>query len=127
MRQRLISRGADPVNLGRLRTATGAALLVLFVNPDGKLCWRNAVTATNTCSTLAITTGVWRRIDVHLKPAATSGLVEVWVNGAKIAALSQTANFGSAAIGMLDLGEQTPGRSFDQAFDDVGLDSQPPA
>jgi hypothetical protein len=53
----------------------------------------------------------------------TTGLVELSLDGNKL--LSKAENLGTAAIGRLDLGDDSTGRTFDIAFDDIVADTSP--
>ena len=63
-------------------------------------------------------TGGWHAITVHLT-TGTTGHVDVWLDGTPQTALSQTDNLGTAAIGKLQLGENSSGRKFDVRYDDI--------
>jgi hypothetical protein len=51
--------------------------------------------------------------------ADADGQIEVWYDDAPVTALSRTEPFGTNPIGALQLGENTPGLTYDVAFDDV--------
>jgi parallel beta-helix repeat protein len=120
IRFKVISQGASStVNTLKLRTATGTALLGVFRNSSGNLGYRNEVAAVSTNSTTPISTGVWHEVQVRIRINGASGEVETWLDGARIAALSKTENFGTTPIGRLQVGENVSGKTYDVAFDDV--------
>ena len=57
-----------------------------------------------------------------------AGRVEVWYDGCPVADLTDssgtTQDLGKAPIGRLQLGDNTTGKTFDIAFDDVAADTQ---
>ncbi|MEK6275748.1 MAG: Ig-like domain-containing protein [Actinomycetota bacterium] len=119
LRFKLLSRGANSVNLLRFRTPTGSSLWSLMVNSSGKLAARNDVTATTTTSTVVVNTGVWYEIQAHLVVNGSSGQAEVWLAGAPVAALSRAEALGSTPIGRVQLGDSSTGRTYDAMFDEI--------
>jgi chitodextrinase len=120
IRFKVISQGASStVNLLKLRTATGTALFGLFRNSSGNLGYRNEVAAVSTTSTTPVTTGVWHEVQVRVRINGASGESEAWFNGVRIASLSKVENFGTTPIGRLQIGENSSGKVYDVAFDNV--------
>ena len=116
---RIISQKTN-ADLLRLRTGSGTSVVTLFFDGSRKLGYSNDVAGTSTTSTTVLNTGQWYDLRVHVSVATS--LVEVWLDGTKISALSKTENLGSTAIGRVELGESVTGRNFDVAFDDVRVD-----
>jgi hypothetical protein len=82
------------------------------------LGYRNDVTAVSTTSQVTLTAGVWYEAQMHLRVNGAASTVEVWLNGARIDALSTiTASLGTTAIGRIQLGDNVAGRSYDFACD----------
>jgi hypothetical protein len=79
------------------------------------------VAATNTNSTNLVSQGVWHEAQVRVLINGASSQVEVWLDGARISALSRTDSLGTTAIGRILLGDSSTGRSYDVAFDDVAV------
>jgi chitodextrinase len=52
-----------------------------------------------------------------------NGQAEVWYDGNRIESLSKTESLGTTPIGRIQLGENSSGRTFDVAFDDVVVDT----
>jgi chitodextrinase len=116
---RIISQKTN-ADLLRLRTGNGTSLVTLFFDGSRKLGYSNDVAGTSTTSSTVLNTSQWYDVRVHV--SVSSSLVEVWLDGTKISALSKTENLGSTAIGRVELGESVTGRNFDVAFDDVRAD-----
>ncbi len=123
LRFKRISQGSNTVYLLRFRTGTGSSLLGLYVTSTGKLGFRNDVAGQSTTSSLTVTTGEWHEVQVHLVINGSSSLVEVWYDGTKVDALSKTQSLGTNPIGRIQLGENSTGRTYDFAFDEVAVDT----
>jgi chitodextrinase len=122
IRFKVLSQGAasnNSVNLLKLRTGTGGAILGLYRNPQGRLGYRNEIAALSTTSSTTITAGTWHEVQIRARINGASGESETWFDGVRIAALSKTENFGTNPIGRIQLGENAPSRNYDIAFDDV--------
>ena len=104
----------------RFRTATNGDILGVNVSSSGRLAVYNRSTATTTTSSIVVSNGVWHELQVHVDQ--TTGQLEVWYDGALVNQLSMTTNLGTSAIGRIELGEPSTGRTFDIAFDDVRVD-----
>jgi chitodextrinase len=120
IRFKVLSQGSSStVNLLKLRTGTGASILGLFRNTTGKLGYRNDVSAVSTTSTTTVSTGAWHEVQVRTRINGAAGAIETWFDGVRIDSLSKSENFGTTALGRIQLGENSTGRTFDIAFDDV--------
>jgi parallel beta-helix repeat protein len=120
IRFKVVSQGASStMNVLKLRTATGTALFGLFRNTAGSLGYRNEVAAVSTTSSTPVSTGVWHEVQVRVRINGASGATETWLDGVRIAALSKTENFGTTPIGRLQIGENSSGKVYDVAFDNV--------
>src|SRR5919106_2834400 len=120
IRFKVVSQGASStVNLLKLRTATGTALFGLFRNTAGNLGYRNEVAAVSTTSSTPVSIGVWHEVQVRVRINGASGESETWFDGVRIASLSKVENFGTTPIGRLQIGENSSGKVYDVAFDDV--------
>jgi chitodextrinase len=114
----LVSRGANNVNLVRLRNAANGAMVTVFVSSTGKLGYRNDLTGTSTTTTTSVPTGIWQELQVHVVDGDT-GKVELWLNG--LSAVSKADSLGTNPVGRVELGDTSVGRTFDVAFDNVVL------
>jgi chitodextrinase len=118
-RFKVISQGTVNTSLVRLRTSTGGVILSMMRNAaNGKLVYYNEV-ANVALSGTVVSTGVWHELEVHAVINGLAGLIEVWLDGTKINALSKTDNLGTNAIGRIILGDNASDRTFDVAFDEV--------
>jgi Calcineurin-like phosphoesterase/Bacterial Ig domain len=112
------------VYLGRFRTApANGALLGFYVSSTGKLGFRNDVTGSSTTSSTAVTPGVWHTVEVHVVIADTASQVETWLDGAPVAALTNTQSLGTTPVGRIQLGDNSGARTYDVLFDDVAADT----
>jgi hypothetical protein len=111
------------VYLMRFRTSTGTSLLGVYVTNTGKLAYRNDVAALATTSTTTVTTGIWHDLQVRVLINGTASQTEVWLDGVRIDALSKTESMGNTAIRRIQLGENSTGRTFDVAFDNVTVNT----
>lgn len=116
---KVISQGANTVNLMKFRTATDTPILSVSINNLGNLAYRNDLTATSVNSAVNVSPGSWQSLEVHVRIADTASQIEVWYNNSLVSALSRIEPFGTNPIGVLQLGENTPALTYDIAFDDV--------
>jgi hypothetical protein len=110
------------VNLLRLRTSTDGSLAYVYVTTAGKLALRNDAGATTQTSATSVGAG-WHALELHGLVNGASGALEVWLDGARIADLSGTANLGTTPIGRLQIGEVQSGRTYDVIFDDAAFNT----
>jgi hypothetical protein len=119
IRFKLISQGANTVNLLKFRTAANASILGVYVTSTGKLGYRNDVAGVSTNTTTAVDPGVWHELQIRVRIDGTSGQTETWLDGVRVAALSKTESLGTSPVGRLQLGDTSSGRTYDVAFDEV--------
>jgi hypothetical protein len=103
----------------KFRTAADTAILSVSINNLGNLSYRNDLTAVPVNSLVNVSPGAWQTLQVHVRIADTASQIEVWYNNVLVGALSRTEALGTTPIGVLQLGENTPGLIYDIAFDDV--------
>jgi hypothetical protein len=111
------------VYLMRFRTTTGTSLLGVYVTNTGKLAYRNDVAGAPVTSTTNVTTGVWHDLQVRALINGAAGQTEIWLDGVRIDALSKTEALGNTAIQRIQIGENSTGRTFDVAFDNVAVNA----
>ena len=116
---KLLAQGANVVDLLKLRTGSGAALLTMFASPTGVLGYQNNVTTVSTYSRTAISAGVWHKLELHTVINGAAGQTQTWLDDQPVTDLSKTESLGTTPIGRVQLGENIAGRSYDVAFDDV--------
>jgi Bacterial Ig domain/Calcineurin-like phosphoesterase/Fibronectin type III domain len=126
IRFKIVSQGANTVTLLRMRTSgsgTGASILGIYLNSGSThtLGLRNDAAGISTNSTQPVTVGDWHELQVHAR--INSPLTEVWFDGVQVGALTTTNTVGTAGIGRVQLGENTPGKTYDVAFDNVIVDT----
>jgi outer membrane biosynthesis protein TonB len=123
---KLSSTPTTTLYLGKVRTSTNASILGVYVSSSGKLSFRNDAGAVTRISSQSVTPGQWHEVQIHVsinQATPTSGQVEVWYDGAPVAALTRAENLGANPVGRLQLGENDPTRTFDLVFDDVTADT----
>jgi hypothetical protein len=120
---RLNSKDATTLYISRVRTAGSVSLLGTYISSTGKLGYRNDVAAVSHTSSITPTLGVWHTLETHVVVNGASGLVETWLDGARVDALCLTENLGTAGVGVVQIGESSTGRTFDIVFDDVVADT----
>jgi acid phosphatase type 7 len=118
---KILGQGANVVDLLKLRTSTGTALLTLFASPTGVLGYQNNITTVSTYSKTTVTAGAWHSVEVHVVINDTTSQTETWLDGQSVPDLSKTESLGTTPIGRIQLGENITGRTYDVAFDDVTL------
>jgi hypothetical protein len=118
---KLLAQGANVVDLLKLRTASGAALLTMFASPTGVLGYQNNVTTISTYSRTAISPGVWHKLELHTVINGAASQTETWLDDQPVPDLTKTESLGTTPIGRIQLGENIAGRSYDVAFDDVNV------
>lgn len=130
---KLVSQGANPVNVLRFQPAGGASnVLTVFVSQAGNLSIRNDVAGQTTSSGTVVTPGVWHQLSVRVVIAGGAGSVEVTLDGSVVAALTKTVDLGSTPVGRVMVGDNSVGRTFTTRFDAVDVqvptvtDTQPP-
>ena len=107
---------ATNASLVRFRTAAVGSIFSIMRRSDGKLAYFNEVTGVTTVGP-AVTNGTWHELEVHVLISGTSSVVETWLDGVKIAAMSKTDSLGTTPVGRIYIGDPATGRTFDYAFD----------
>jgi hypothetical protein len=118
---KLLAQGANVVDLLKLRTANGTALLTMFASPTGVLGYQNNVTTLSTYSRTAVSPGVWHKLKLHVVINGAASQTETWLDDQPVPDLSKSESLGTALLGRIQLGENIAGRSYDVAFDDVSV------
>ena len=115
----VMSQAANTVNLMKFRTSNNVSVLSVSVNNLGNLSYRNDITGRSLNSTVSVARGSWQTLQVHVQIADAASKVEIWYNDVLVATLSGNESLGTNPIGILQLGENTPGLTYDITFDDV--------
>jgi hypothetical protein len=121
---KVVSQGpTSNVNVLKFRTGTGASILGVYRSSSGNLAYRNDVAGISTASSTPVSAGVWHDVQVRVLINGVFGATETWLDGIRIAALSKTENFGTSPIGRIQIGENSTGRTYDVAIDEVVADT----
>ena len=115
---------SSAVWLTSLRKSSGGAILLVGIKKNGVLIARNNATKTTYQSAVPVTGDGWHELQVHLK-VGSSGRFDVSLDAAPIALLSRPDNLGTAPIAQIMIGDTSTGRTFDVAFDDISVASDP--
>jgi hypothetical protein len=124
------SLGANVVDLMKLRTASGTALLTVFATPTGRLGYQNNVTTLSTTSTTPVSSSAWHKLEVHVVVNGDASRTQTFLDDQPVAALTRTESLGTTPVGRVQVGENLTGRSYDVGFDDVRVsapDATPPS
>jgi hypothetical protein len=127
---RVNSLGANVVDLMKLRTASGTALLTVFATPTGRLGYQNNVTTLSTTSTTPVSSSAWHKLEVHVVVNGDASRTQTFLDDQPVAALTRTESLGTTPVGRVQVGENLTGRSYDVGFDDVRVsapDATPPS
>lgn len=124
LRFKVISAAPQTTYLLKFRTATGGAMLGVYVSSTNRLSTRNDVASISTVSTTTVAFGTWHELQVRIRINGATGQTEVWYDGASIAALAKTFDLGTAPIGRIQLGDNAAAASYDTAFDNVEVNTQ---
>ncbi len=116
---KIASQGSTSVTLMTLRTATGRAVVGLYVTARGKLALRNYVTGTSTVSSASVTKNVWHRLQLVAHVAGDSSRTEVQLDAVAVTALTQTASLGATGVAVVQIGDTATNRQFSVTFDEV--------
>ncbi len=116
---------SSQVNLLRYRAADGTSIGYVYITATGQLGLHNDTTGTNTTSSTIVTPGSgWHELELHMAVASASSVVQVWLDGVAVSALSFTTNLGTAPVGQFQIGDVQTGRTYDVIYDDAAFGTQ---
>ena len=121
LRFRLVSRGPGTTYIARLRTPSHGSLLGVYLAANGRLAYRNDISAAGNANGPLVTPGVWHELQVRASIGGGAGSVEVWLDGVRIDALSRPENLGNGLIGRIQIGDNAMDRTYDLLVDDVAV------
>jgi hypothetical protein len=111
------------VYLMKLRTAANGSIVGISISAGGRLAYRNDVAAIGTTTTTTVSSGAWHEVAVHVTIAGTSGSIDMTLDGTHVSGLPKTENFGTALVAKVQVGDNSTGRNFDVASDEVVVGS----
>jgi hypothetical protein len=115
----VVSQSAkQPAILLSLLNANGARVAYVYRTQAGYLAIHNTPQNKSIVSTTKLPAGGWHNVMLHVH-VGTSPLVDVYLDGTKVAALHSTLNTGTKAVTQLQIGDQSTGHTFDVYYDDV--------
>jgi chitodextrinase len=115
-----VSSRSTSANLFGFRTSSGASIVNVYLDTNGRVSLRNNAGGVTTYGTTTIAPGGWHRVVLHAFVNSTSSSMDVFVDGAAVPGLTLTGqNLGTSPIAKLQLGETSTGRTYDIALDDV--------
>ena len=108
-----------------LRTSGGSSIAYVYINASGKLSLRNDAGKVTTSSTTTMPTGSWHLVTLHAVVNGTGSSLGVSLDGTPVPGLTLTGqDLGTSPIGIFQLGDDNPGRTYSIALDDAAV-SQP--
>lgn len=117
MRFKVVNKPAANVYLAKLRDTADASVLGVSVNETGNLALTNYFTGAKYTGP-AVAAG-WHEVQVHALVKGAASQTETWLDGVRLSALSPFDTLGNTPVDKLQLGDQSTGRAYDIAFDDV--------
>ncbi|HET8522873.1 MAG TPA: hypothetical protein VFL82_06555 [Thermomicrobiales bacterium] len=117
-----VAQGANPVRLLQLRTPDGTPVVAASLDPESRLVITNARTGRQATGP-AVTPGEWHDLQLHVR-TGDGGLIEVWLDGQRIADLSSPDTLGGDPLASLVIGDDATGQSFAVLFDTIAVDLQ---
>jgi hypothetical protein len=121
---KIISSTRADVDVIGFRTAANANIISLRYDSRRRLRYVNGANGTSPRSTSVLALNTWHELKLHLVVNGSASLVEVWLNGKKVPALSRTDTF-HAPIGMVVAGEPRAEGRYRFALDNVVIDTKP--
>jgi hypothetical protein len=118
----VISHGAKTADLITVKNGIGGTVATVSLSANGALITRDGVTGAITRSSTVMTTGTWHTVEFTVDVNGSAGSSEVWLDGTALGSLTLAGNYGSSAVGLLEIGDQHVGRTFDIAYDNVAVD-----
>jgi hypothetical protein len=123
----------NSVYLERFRTATGApsgsaaSILGVYVSSTGKLGIRDDASnpGASYTSTTSVSYGSPHTLQAHVN--VTTGQVEIWLDTVPVSfsTLPTPVDLGPDPVGIIQLGENSGGKTYDVRYDDVAVDTIP--
>ena len=113
-----VQSSSGTVRFLRLLKSGGGGIASLRLAANGTLSIRNDVSGTIKTSVTKMSMGAWHEVQVHARIAGNGSMIEVWLDGARIADLSTTTSLGTKPVARVQLGSETA-VTMDAAFDDV--------
>jgi fibronectin type 3 domain-containing protein len=124
VRLKIISSTRANVDVIGFRTAANANLISLRYDSRRRLRYVNGATGKSPRSTSVLALNKWHELKLHVVVNGSASLVEVWLNGTKVPALSRMDTFNSP-IGMIVAGETRAEGRYRFALDNVVIDTRP--
>jgi fibronectin type 3 domain-containing protein len=121
----VVSRSTSATLFG-FQKSTGASIVNVYVDTNGRVSLRNNAGSVTTYSTTQLAGGGWHRITLHAVVNGTASTIDVTMDGTAVPALTLTGqNLGTSPIARLQLGETSTERTYDIALDDVSVSTPP--
>ena len=122
MRVQILDVGDRPVTLLNLRPSPNRSFLALRVEPGGQLSFETGATGITSTSTAALEMDTWHDIQIFADNTTDNPRVRVWVDQMEMTSMRQHAWLGDGGMKIIQIGDNTAGRRFDIAFDDIRVD-----
>jgi hypothetical protein len=92
------------------------AIAGVHVSGDGYLGYRNDVSGEAIRGNTLVSMDTWHSLEVRIVVNGSDGAISISLDGALIGELTGPEDFGSAPIGWIQLGENSPGPTFEVLF-----------
>jgi fibronectin type 3 domain-containing protein len=124
VRLKIISSHRSNVDVIGFRTARNTNIISLRYDSRRRLRYVKGAKGTSRRSTSVLALNTWHELKLHLAVNGAASLVEVWLDGTKVPALSRTDSFKSP-IAMIVAGETRAEGRYGFALDNVVIDTKP--
>lgn len=116
------SQSGDSALLQVFRNTEGTPIVGVKSRGDGRLALYSYRTDTGFVGDGIVSRDTWHELEVHLVLAASRSAAQVWLDGAAVPGLDRSLTLFAKSVGIVQLGDERPGRSFDVALDDLVVD-----
>jgi N-acetylneuraminic acid mutarotase len=116
---RVSAQNSKPVTLLAVGNST-ATVASLVRNGNGTLVLHFGAKSTTRTSKVTLGAGSWHSLELHVR-TGTGGLIEVWLDGAPVAALTGAASLPakSPPLARVQVGDTTKGHTWNISYDDL--------
>lgn len=122
MRFNMLDIGTGPVTILHLRASDMSSVIRVQVSTDGRISYITGATGHTSVSQPVAPLESWHELVVGLDTTSTDRSVRIWVDQTRLTTLSESAWLNDAKIGVIEIGDNSSGRSMDLAIDNVLVD-----
>jgi hypothetical protein len=118
---KLVAQGDNPVRLLQLRSAADTPVMEASLDAASRLVITNTLTGRQATGPV-VDTGEWHDLQLHVRIGNENGVIDVWLDGKRLADLSGNDTLGIDPLASLLIGDDALGHSFTVLFDSIGVD-----